>query len=247
MCAAMTWSIIARDESTGRFGIAVASKFFAVGAAVPHLAAGVGAVATQALVNSFFGVEGLQLLRDGLSAPEVVARLVAGDPGRAHRQLHVIDSAGLTAAYTGADCVDWCGSRTGESFSVAGNMLAGPQVVEAAFDAYAAGARLPFARRLIHALKAGEDVGGDKRGKQSAALVVFGEDAWADLDMRVDDHPEPIDELIRLEAVSRERYVHFRAVVPSLRNRVGETDRQIIDARIAESIRRAEEDELRRG
>jgi uncharacterized Ntn-hydrolase superfamily protein len=243
----MTWSIIAREESTGRFGIAVASRFFAVGAAVPHIGAGVGAVATQALVNAFFGVDGLQLLRDGLPAPEVVARLVAGDPGREHRQLHVIDAAGRTAVHTGADCVDWCGSRAGESFSVAGNMLAGPRVVEDAATAYAAGARLPFARRLIFALKAGEDAGGDKRGKQSAALVIFGEDAWADLDMRVDDHVEPIDELIRLEAVSRERYVHFREVVPNLRNRVGETDRQVIDTRIAESIRRAEEDELRRG
>lgn len=213
----MTWSVIAREESTGRFGIAVASKFFAVGAVVPHIAPGVGAVATQALVNAFFGVDGLQLLRDGLPAPEVVARLVASDSGRAHRQLHIVDAAGYTAVHTGADCVDWCGSRTGESFSVAGNMLAGPRVDEDAATAYAAGARLPFARRLILALKAGEDTGGDKRGKQSAALVIFGEDAWADLDMRVDDHVEPIDELIRLEAVSRERYVHFREVVPNLR------------------------------
>ncbi len=243
----MTWSIIAREESTGRFGIAVASKFFAVGAVVPHIAPSVGAVATQALVNAFFGVDGLQLLRAGLPAPEVVAQLVALDPGRAHRQLHIVDAVGRTAVHTGAGCVDWCGGRAGESFSVAGNMLAGPRVVEDAATAYAAGARLPFARRLIFALKAGEDAGGDKRGKQSAALVIFGDDVWADLDMRVDDHAEPIDELVRLEAVSRERYVHFRQVVPKLRDRVGETDRQVIDARIAESIRRAEEDELRRG
>jgi uncharacterized Ntn-hydrolase superfamily protein len=110
------------------------------------------------------------------------------------------------------------GGRTGESFSVAGNVLAGPRVVEDAATAYAAGARLPFARRLIFALEAGEDAG-DKRGKQSAALVIFGDDAWADLDMRVDDHAEPADELIRLEAVSRECYVHFRQVVPNLTGR----------------------------
>jgi uncharacterized Ntn-hydrolase superfamily protein len=110
------------------------------------------------------------------------------------------------------------GGRTGESFSVAGNVLAGPRVVEDAATAYAAGARLPFARRLIFALEAGEDAG-DKRGKQSAALVIFGDDAWADLDMRVDDHAEPTDELIRLEAVSRECYVRFRQVVPNLTGR----------------------------
>jgi uncharacterized Ntn-hydrolase superfamily protein len=243
----MTWSIIAREEATGRLGIAVASRFFAVGARVPHIAAGIGAVATQALVNSFFGVEGLALLGEGVPAADAVARLVAGDPGRDHRQVHIIDAMGRTAAFTGPACIDWCGSRRGEGFSVAGNMLAGPRVVDDTAAAYEAGGRLPFARRLIFALKAGEDAGGDKRGKQSAALVVFGEDAWADLDMRVDDHAEPIDELIRLEAVSRERYVHFGEVVPNRRNRVGETDREIIDAKIVEAIRRAEEEESRLG
>jgi uncharacterized Ntn-hydrolase superfamily protein len=242
----MTWSIVAKDEATGRFGIAVASKFFAVGAVVPHIAPGIGAVATQAMVNSFFGLEGLALLREGLAAAEVVARLVAGDAGRDHRQLHVVDAAGRAAAHTGAACVDWCGHRIGASFSVAGNMLAGPQVVDAAFETYAAGAALPFPRRLVRALKAGEDVGGDKRGKQSAGLLVFGDELWAELDIRVDDHPEPIDELLRLEAVSRERYVHFRKVAPRRADRVGETDWQVIDATISDSIRRAEEEERSR-
>jgi uncharacterized Ntn-hydrolase superfamily protein len=239
----MTWSIVAKDAATGRFGIAVASKFFAVGAVVPHIAPGFGAVATQAMVNSFFGPEGLALLREGLPAAEVVARLVAGDAGRDHRQLHVVDAAGRSAAHTGASCVDWCGHRIGAGFSVAGNMLAGPQVVEAAFEAYAAGGALPFPRRLVQALKAGEAVGGDKRGKQSAGLLVFGDELWADLDIRVDDHPEPIDELLRLEAVSRERYVHFRKVAPRRADRVGETDWQVIDAKINASIREAEEEE----
>jgi uncharacterized Ntn-hydrolase superfamily protein len=242
----MTWSIVAKDEATGRFGIAVASKFFAVGAVVPHIAPGIGAVATQAMVNSFFGLEGLALLREGLAAAEVVARLVAGDAGRDHRQLHVVDAAGRAAAHTGAACVDWCGHRIGEGFSVAGNMLAGREVVDAAFETYAAGTALPFPRRLVRALKAGEDVGGDKRGKQSAGLLVFGDELWAELDIRVDDHPEPIDELLRLEAVSRERYVHFRKVAPRRADRVGETDWQVIDATISDSIRRAEEEERSR-
>jgi uncharacterized Ntn-hydrolase superfamily protein len=239
----MTWSIVAKDEATGRFGIAVASRFFAVGAVVPHIAPGVGAVATQAMVNSFFGPEGLSLLREGVPAAEVVARLVAGDAGRDHRQLHVVDVSGRAAAHTGAACVDWCGHRVGDGFSVAGNMLAGRQVVAAAFEAYEGRTALPFPRRLIHALKAGEEVGGDKRGKQSAGLLVFGEELWADVDIRVDDHPEPIDELLRLEAVSRERYVHFRKVAPRRADRVAETDWQVIDAKINESIRQAEEEE----
>jgi uncharacterized Ntn-hydrolase superfamily protein len=237
----MTWSIVAREESSGNFGIAVASRFFAVGARVPHLRSGVGAVATQALVNSFFGPEGLHLLTEGASAEEVVRRLVAGDSGRDHRQLHVVDASGRTAAHTGAACVDWCGSLSAENFSVAGNMLAGLRVVEDTAAAYAAGAALPFAQRLIRALKAGEDAGGDKRGKQSAALVIYGNEAWADLDMRVDDHADPITELIRLEQVSRERYVYFRSILPRREDRVGETNRQVIDARIAEAIRRANE------
>jgi uncharacterized Ntn-hydrolase superfamily protein len=241
----MTWSILARDPATGAFGVAVATKFFAVGALCPH-ASGAGALATQALVNPTFGPRGLRLLAEGIGAPHVVAALIEGDEGRDTRQLHVLDRNGLMAAYTGAACVDWCGHRIGEGFSVAGNMLAGPQVVDAAFETYAAGTALPFPRRLVRALKAGEDVGGDKRGKQSAGLLVFGDELWAELDIRVDDHPEPIDELLRLEAVSRERYVHFRKVAPRRADRVGETDWQVIDATISDSIRRAEEEERSR-
>src|SRR5262245_45109439 len=124
----MTWSIIARDTTTGAFGIAAASRFFALGARVPHLASGVGAVATQALLNGFYGTRGLARLRAGTSADEVVRSLVAEDEGRAHRQVHVMDAAGRIAAHTGDACIDWCGHIAGESFSVAGNMLTGPGV-----------------------------------------------------------------------------------------------------------------------
>ncbi len=147
-----------------------------------------------------------------------------------------MDAAGRIAAHTGTACVAWCGHLAGDDFSVAGNMLAGPQVIAETAAAYAAGAGMPFARRLIAALQAGEAAGGDKRGKQSAALLIHGEEDWSDLDLRVDDHPDPLAELARLEQVSRERYVHFRQFMPSRRNPVGETDRAVIEAAIASAI-----------
>jgi uncharacterized Ntn-hydrolase superfamily protein len=232
----VTWSIIAHDTSAGKFGVVVATRFFAVGAIVPHVQCGVGAVATQALINPFFGVYGLKLLRDGKSAGEVVAALVAGDSGRDHRQLHVMDASGRSAAHTGAACIDWCGHRAGEHLSVAGNMLAGPRVLDETLAAYAAGAALPLPRRLIAALRAGEAAGGDKRGKQSAALVIQGEEEWPDLDLRVDDHPDPLAELERLETVSRQRFTHFMRLLPSRRDPVGITDRDAIEQEIGRAI-----------
>ena len=232
----MTWSIIARDAGTGCLGIAVATKFFAVGARVPHIVAGVGAVATQALVNPFYGTKGLRLLSEGMPAPEVVKTLIAGDDGREHRQVHVMDAAGGIAAHTGASCIDWCGSLPGEGFSLAGNMLAGPRVLAETAAAYLANAGLPFPRRLIAAMQAGDAAGGDKRGKQSAALLVYGEEEWADLDLRVDDHAEPLVELDRLEKVSRERYVHYAKFMPSRRNPAGVFDRALLEAGINQAL-----------
>jgi uncharacterized Ntn-hydrolase superfamily protein len=232
----MTFSIIARDPATGSFGIAVATKFFAVGARVPHIAAGYGAVATQALLNPFYGTEGLRLLRAGKPAPDVVGILVAADAGRDHRQVHMMDAAGRFAAHTGAQCVDWCGHLEGEGCSVAGNMLAGARVIAETAAAYAANAALPFPRRLIAALKAGEAAGGDKRGKQSAALRIHGEEEWSDLDLRVDDHADPLPELERLEQVSRQHWMHFRKFLPSRRDPVGITDRTVINAEIAKAL-----------
>jgi uncharacterized Ntn-hydrolase superfamily protein len=232
----VTWSIIARDRATGKLGIAVATKFFAVGALVPHLQWGVGAVATQALINPFYGVNGLKLLRDGKSATDAVATLVAADEGRDHRQLHVMDASGRVAAHTGAACVDWCGQRVGDEYSLAGNMLAGAGVLDATEQGYLVNATVPFARRLIAAMRAGEVAGGDKRGKQSAALVIQGEEDWPDLDLRVDDHAEPLAELERLEAVSRERFTHFMRVLPRRRDPLGLTDRDAIEAEIARTI-----------
>jgi uncharacterized Ntn-hydrolase superfamily protein len=231
----MTWSILARDPATGAFGVAVATKFFAVGALCPH-ASGAGALATQALVNPTFGPRGLRLLAEGIGAPHVVAALIEGDEGRDTRQLHVLDRNGLMAAYTGAACVDWCGHTIAADHSVAGNMLAGPRVIAETSAAYAANATLPFPRRLIAALKAGEAAGGDKRGKQSAALVIAGEEEWPLLDLRVDDHADPLAELERLERVSRERFVHFRQFLPTRANPAGVYDRAKIDAGIAAAL-----------
>lgn len=230
----MTWSIIARDKATGSFGIAVATKFFAVGARVPFIAAGVGAIATQALINPFYGTKGLQLLRGGMTPGSTVKALVADDTGRDHRQVHVMDASGRIAAHTGAACLDWNGHLVGDTFSIAGNMLAGAAVLDATAAAYVVGEPLPFPRRLIAAMRAGEAAGGDKRGKQSAALVIYGEDEWSDLDLRVDDHSEPLAELARLEGVSRERWTIFRRFLPSRRDPVGVTDRAVIEREIAQ-------------
>jgi uncharacterized Ntn-hydrolase superfamily protein len=229
----MTWSIIARDSATGQFGIAVATKFFAVGARVPHVAAGFGAVATQALVNCYYGIDGVRMLREGKSPRDIVAALLAGDDGRESRQLHVIDAHGQIAAHTGKDCVDWCGHVPGDGFSVAGNMLAGAAVLDDTARTYAANQDLPFAQRLVAAMRAGEAAGGDKRGKQSAALLIHDKEDWSALDLRVDDHDDPLAELERLERVSRERWVHFRKFLPTRQNPAGITDRATIEAGIA--------------
>ena len=232
----MTWSIIARDDITGEIGIAVATKFFAVGARVPFIEVGAGALATQALINPLYGRAGLALLRQGMAAPEVLRHLIEADAGSQHRQLHIMDVAGGFAAHTGSACVDWCGHLVGDTFSVAGNMLAGPQVIEATAQAYAGSDGLPFARRLIAALAAGEAAGGDKRGKQSAALSIYSTEEYADLDLRVDDHPDPLAELARLEKVSRERWVHFRKFLPRRGDPVGTTDRDFINAEIDKAV-----------
>jgi uncharacterized Ntn-hydrolase superfamily protein len=232
----MTWSIIARDSATGHFGIAVATRFFAVGARVPFIAAGAGAIATQALTNPYYGIDGVRLLREGESPREIVDVLKAADGGRESRQLHIMDASGRIASHTGSECVDWCGHIEGKGFSIAGNMLAGADVLHDTAATYIANEKLPFAQRLIAAMYAGEAAGGDKRGKQSAALLIHGDDEWSVLDLRVDDHTDPLSELERLEQVSRERWVHFRQFLPTRENPAGVTDRAIIDATIEAAI-----------
>jgi uncharacterized Ntn-hydrolase superfamily protein len=202
----MTFSIVARDPETGDLGVAVASKFLAVGSVVSHAQSGVGAVATQALANYMYGSDGLDLLRDGASAEEAVRQLTERDEGRDHRQLGIVDATGHAATYTGSATIDWAGGRTAEGVAAQGNILTGPGVVDALIETYLAGvsAGESMPRRLLSALKAAEDAGGDRRGRQSAALLVVRDgagyggnnDRW--MDLRVDDHVSPIDELSHL-------------------------------------------------
>jgi uncharacterized Ntn-hydrolase superfamily protein len=227
----MTWSIIARDAS-GAFGVAIATRFFAVGALCPHAESGVGALSTQALVNPHYGKQALDLLRAGVPAPEAVKRLVAPDEGREQRQLHIIDAAGRIGQHTGRECVDWAGAVSGDGFSVAGNMLANGNVVEETARAFRTSAK-SFAERLIAALEAGEAAGGDKRGKQSAALVIFSTEAYPELHLRVDDHADPLAELRRLYQKAHERFVPYLKCSPSKARPWGVTDRAAIEQEIA--------------
>lgn len=229
----MTWSIVARADN-GDFGVAVASRFFAVGALCPHAQSGVGAVCTQALVNPLLAAPALAGMTEAREPTELLAALMAADAGRAQRQIHLIDAMGRSAAYTGADCVDWCGHTLRTGFSVAGNMLAGPQVIEATADAYESGASLPLAERLMAAMRAGEAAGGDKRGKQAAALLIYSGQDYPMLDIRVDDHADPLAELRRLYDVSLERFQPFVTCLPSRERPAGVVDRAVIDATIAQ-------------
>jgi uncharacterized Ntn-hydrolase superfamily protein len=230
----MTWSIVAKDPKTGAFGVAVTTKFFAVGALCPYGAARIGALATQALVNPLYGPDGIRLLAEGRSAEDIVAILTAQDPGSGSRQLHVIARDGRTAAHTGQDCIDWCGHLTDEGVSVAGNMLAGPAVIEATLETYKRRLDLPFADRLMSALDAGQAEGGDKRGKQSAAIKIWRDEPYPMLDLRVDDHPEPLDEMRRLYGVAHERFLAFMDAMATRTNPGGITDRSWIDEKARE-------------
>ncbi len=199
----MTFSIVACDLDAEQIGVAVASKFLAVGAVVPYLAAGVGAVATQALANTAYGPNGLALLSGSASPREALNALTEADADAAERQVGIVDARGRSASFTGAGCLPWSGGRTGPRFAAQGNLLAGPAVIDEMANAFeATGGRL--GERLLAALAAGDRAGGDRRGRQSAALVIVsagggyagGNDRFCDL--RVDDHDDPVAELERL-------------------------------------------------
>lgn len=228
----MTWSILVRDPRTGALGAAVATRFFAVGALAIHVEGGVAALATQALINPMYALRGMARLRAGEPPDAVSAALLAEDAGRDHRQLHMIDAQGRIAQFTGHDCVAWCGSVRGTDVSVAGNMLAGATVVQQTLAAFER-ATGPLAERLLAALEAGEAAGGDKRGKQSAALKICTRDPYPDLDIRSDDHPDPLAELRRLYRVSRERFAVFRRFLPGNDSPCGVFDRAVINDAIA--------------
>ncbi len=210
-----TFSIVAFDPATGELGVAVESKFFGVGSVVPWAKAGVGAIATQSAANVTYGTKGLDLLRAGKSAKEAVKLLTDEDAGRAIRQLGIVDANGNSASFTGAECQNWAGHKEGKTFCVQGNLLAGEVVVTAMTAAFEASQKVEsseLADWLMAALKAGQAAGGDKRGKQSAALLVvrdragFGGANDRYIDLRVEDHPEPIQELSRLLEIHKQFY-----------------------------------------
>lgn len=199
-----TYSIVACDLDAAQWGVAVQSKFLAVGSIVPWAEPGTGAIATQAYANPRYGPDGLTLLREGLGAEEVVRRLVAADDGRDERQLGVVDADGNAASYTGSGCLDWAGHRTGRCYAAQGNILVGPETVAGLADTFEATAGQRLAVRLLDCLAAAQEAGGDRRGQQSAALLLVERDGGyagltdVVLDLRVDDHPQPIDELRRI-------------------------------------------------
>ena len=203
----MTFSIVARSTDGDSWGVAVASKFLAVGSAVPAARFGVGAIATQSLANTLYKRDGLAQLASGASAQQALDALLADDEGREHRQVGIVDGQGRPGTWTGADCLEWAGGVTGPGYAIQGNILTGPDVVTAMATAYLDAEPLGFPERLLAALTAGDAAGGDRRGRQSAALLVVsatgsytpGDDIAYDL--RVDDHPDPCPELARLVAL----------------------------------------------
>ena len=212
----MTFSIVAYDAEEHAVGVAVASKFLAVGAVVPTVSADSGAVASQAFAKLGFGPDGLRRMVDGQSAADALAAMLAGDPDAHQRQVGIVDIHGGAAAHTGTGCSDWAGHVVGESFTCQGNILTGPDVVQAMADGYRS-AHGELADRLLAALHAGDSTGGDKRGRQSAALMVakprggYGGDTDKYLDLRVDDHTDPVGELARLLGLHR---LYFRRPTP---------------------------------
>ncbi|HVD25501.1 MAG TPA: DUF1028 domain-containing protein [Gaiellaceae bacterium] len=199
-----TYSIAACDLEAGRWGVATQSKFLAVGSVVTWAEPQVGAIATQAYANPRYGPEGLTLLREGLSAQEVVDRLTAADDGREHRQLGIVDAEGRAASFTGSECHDWAGGRTGDGYAAQGNILVSGETVESLAETFERTAGRPLAERLLDCLDAAQEAGGDSRGQQSAALLVVQKDSgYASLSdvlvgLRVDDHPRPLEELRRI-------------------------------------------------
>src|ERR671925_2298404 len=210
--APSTYSIVACDLDAGQWGVAVQSKFLAVGSLVTWAEPHVGAIATQAYANPRYGPDGLAFLREGASADEAVERLTAADEGRGHRQLGVVDGQGRSATYTGSHCFDWAGGRTGPGYAAQGNILVSAATVDALAVTFESNSHLELAERLIECLAAAQAAGGDRRGQQSASLLVVEKDGGyaklsdALVDLRIDDHERPIAELRRLFSLHQELF-----------------------------------------
>jgi len=217
----MTFSIIARCPRSGQFGVAAATAMPAVGKLLSHAAAGIGAVATQAQVNPYLGLDGLELLRQGHAAHEALQRLKGTDPCMALRQCALIDARGDSVCWTGDQCIPWAGSRCGEQFSVQGNRLVGPQVLEAVAETFEQTAQRPLIERLIEALAAGDERGGDRHGESSAVIYVVDREQYPLWDIRVDHHLDPVAELRRLHGVFAREVLPEILAMPTRENPAG--------------------------
>jgi len=229
----MTWSIVAFDKTTGAFGAAVATKAFASGSFVPFVRAGVGAVGTQSLTNRYLGPATLDAMARGLSPQLAIKSALAGDEGREVRQLHAVDRHGRIAAWTGRNCVEWCGSVGEPAVSVAGNMLSNDRVAAATLSGFKADPSLALPERMMAALENGEAAGGDRRGRQSAAMVMVTSEDFPDLSIHVDDAVEPLAELRRLLGIWRRDRAPYLGNSPSKANPAGIIDLDAMEARWA--------------
>ena len=197
----MTLSIAARCPRTGALGVATSSKALSAGGLVPYVKSGAGAIASQSFVNPYLGIDGLDLLEQGLPAERAVERLIEGDPGRELRQLGIVDKEGRVAAYTGERCIDWAGHVFGGGYVCLGNILVGEEVVKRMATAFEHSTEEELPERLMRVLEAGQEAGGDRRGRQSAGIHIMHTEAYPLVDLRVDDHPDPVPELRRVLGV----------------------------------------------
>lgn len=222
----MTFSITARCEKTGQFGVAVTTRVPAVGTLCPFVEAGVGGITTQSFVNPYIGINGLKYLKEGLSAEEVKQRILEEDPEPEIRQFVIVDKQGNAVAFTGDKCDGWFGQTVGDNYGVAGNMLVGEDTITETAKAFEQNKDLPLAERLIVALQAGQDAGGDKRGRQSAAVKVVDTEDYPLVDLRVDEHVDPVKELGRIYEVAKKELFPFVKMLPTKANPKGTFDFQ---------------------
>jgi uncharacterized Ntn-hydrolase superfamily protein len=218
----MTFSIVAHCPRTGQLGVAVSTAVPAVGAMCPYIRAGVGAVSTQSWVNPYLALEALDLMQAGQAAPDALDAVLSRDDGKDLRQIGVVDAQGRAASWSGKSCTDWFGHIVGDHFAVQGNMLVGEATITAMAAAFRSSEPLDLAERLLLAMEAGQAAGGDKRGRQSAAVKVFHKEAYPYLDLRVDEHRHPVAELRRIFEVARHQLLPFVDGMPTRKNPLGE-------------------------
>lgn len=219
-----TFSITARCKETGQFGIAISTAVPGVGSLCTYAKANVGAIASQSFVNPYLGINGLRYLERGKSAEEVKEQLLKDDPVPELRQFAIVDYNGQSAAYSGEKCDDWYGERTGDHYAIAGNMLVGEETIAKMEETFLARTDLPFAERLLKSLTAGQEAGGDKRGKQSAALYIVDKEEYPYVDLRVDEHEDPVTELRRVYEVAEKELFPFARMLPTKENPAGTID-----------------------